>query len=156
MFSPISMFLFIMTPRHLDTTKFKISISIWAFGYNAFTLSIPFVSSTIRILFTNIPLITTRKVRGRSWSHSISTADTMSEMILFCFYYSKKLLCLENSFEFIWNPNWKFISNLWSGAMCISIQVYHMIRLNTPTWHYSEAVVHVWNKWSDKIKDSQI
>ena len=99
------MFLFIMTPRHLDTTKFKISISIWAFGCNAFALSIPFVSSTIRILLTNIPLITTRKVWGRSWSRSISTADTMSEMILFCFYYSKKLLCLENSFEFIWNPN---------------------------------------------------
>ena len=58
-FSPISMFLFIMTPRHLDTAKFKISISVWTFGYNAFALSIPFVSSTIRILFTNIPRITT-------------------------------------------------------------------------------------------------
>ena len=81
MFSPISMFLFIMTPWHLNTTKFKISISIWPFGYNAFALAIPFVSSTIRILFTNIPLITTRKVRGRSRSRSISTADTMSKMI---------------------------------------------------------------------------
>ena len=139
MFSPISMFLFIMAPGHLNTTKFKISISIWAFGCNAFALSIPFVSSTIRILFTNIPLITTRKVWGRSRSRSISTADTMSEMILFCFYYSKKLLCLENSFEI---P----IENLFQTCEvvpCASIQVYHTIRLNTPTWHHFEAGVHV-------------
>ena len=81
MLSPISMFLFIMTPRHLDTTKFKISISIWAFGCNAFALSIPFVSSTIRILLTNIPTITAG-----------CTADTMPEMIKLCFNYSKKYI----------------------------------------------------------------
>ena len=62
--------------RHQDhIPNFKISIFIWTHSNNTFALPIPFVSSTIRIFSTHIPMIT-----------PISTADTMSERIKFCLY----------------------------------------------------------------------
>ena len=67
-----------------------------------------------------------------------------------------KLLCLGNLFESIWNllssfeiwkfnlnlkilyPVSKFISNVDTAEWCkVCIQTYHMIKLNTSTWHYS-------------------
>ena len=65
-----------------------------------------------------------------------------------------KLLFLENLFEFIWNIKssfeiwkfnlnlkkfhavWKFISNM-EVVPCVCIQPYHVITLNTHTWHHS-------------------
>ena len=70
------------------------------------------------------------------------------------FYLCPKLLSLENPFEFIWNLKYsfktlKFDLNLKKVCLvchgplgvvqCACIQPYHMINLNTRTWHHSSG-----------------
>jgi hypothetical protein len=70
-------FLIIFYSEHHIPLNWKTSM-FWIFGYNTFALPIPFVSATIRMLLTNISMITTG-----------STADTMPEMIKLWLNYSK-------------------------------------------------------------------